>query len=104
MEEKKMIYQVMINVIDPETNETTEVHNNEYSGLTMLGTLAEDESRMGCTILHENLAGLAAKLASDNKTSMACRMACMMLDEREEKNGNAEAKLMSAILGGMMEE
>ena len=98
------IYKVIITETDPETNETKEVHNNEYSGLTLLGTLAADETRMGCAILHENLAGFAAKLASDSKTSMACRMACIMLDEREEKNGDAEAKLMSAILGGMMEE
>lgn len=98
------IYKVIITETDPATNETKEVHNNEYSGLTLLGTLAADETRMGCAMLHENITGLAEKLASDKRTSIACHIACMMLDERDEKNGDAEAKLMNAILGGMMEE
>ena len=104
MEEKKMIYQVIINEIDPATNETKEIHNNKYTGLTMVGTLAEDENRMGCAMLHESVITLAEKLASNKDTAEACRLACAMMDAKDARNGGIEKKLMDAIFGSIGSE
>lgn len=104
MEEKKMIYQVIINEIDPDTNEAREAHNNKYTGVTMVGTLAEDENRMGCAMLHESVMTLAEKLASNTDTAEACRIACVMMDARDAKNGGIEKKLMKAIFGSIGSE
>lgn len=104
MEEKKMIYQVIINEIDPDTNEAREAHNNKYTEVTMVGTLAEDEKRMGCAMLHESIMTLAEKLASNPDTAKACRLACTMMDAKDTRNDGIEKKLMDAIFGSIGSE
>lgn len=92
-------YVVTVTEVDTETNETRELikaPDNEFIGVTVI---ADRDGECGMfAMYHENVLGLASKLASDERSMMACRLAVMVEDH---KNSMSEEELFNNIIGGI---
>ncbi len=92
------LYRVKVTEIDPETNEEKEVHlDDNYTGLTIVAEC--EDGRMAEVLMHENLMGLACKLASGSRTKTAVRLATVMMDMKKTDAENAENAISRAIMG-----
>ena len=92
------LYRVTVTEVDPDTKAEKEVHLDEmYTGLTIVAEC--DDGRMSEVLMHENLIGLACKLASGSKTKNAVRLAAVLMDMKKTDAENAENALMRAIMG-----
>lgn len=92
------IYHVTVDKVDPETNEVVETYlDDTYKGLTII---AEDtDGKMAEVIIHENILGIACKLAAGEKVSQAVRLANTLMDVKKMETESKEKALMRQIMG-----
>lgn len=92
------LYRVTVTEVDPDTKAEKEVHLDEmYTGLTVVAEC--EDGRMAEVMMHENLMGLACKLASGSKTKTAVRLAAVLMDIKKDDAENAETALLRALMG-----
>ena len=92
------VYRVTVTEVDPDTKAEKEVHLDEmYTGLTIVAEC--EDGRMAEVLMHENLMGLACKLASGSKTATAVRLAAVLMDMKKTDAENAETALLRQIMG-----
>lgn len=92
-------YVLTVTEVDTETNESRELikaPDNEFLGVTVIAD--RDGERGVFAMYHENILGLASKLASEERSMMACRLAVMVEDH---KKNMSEEELLDSILGGI---
>ena len=93
------IYHVVITEVDPETKAVTETHIDEYyKNVTLVADCANRDT-MAEVILHDNLIGIASKLAGGDKIREATKFASTMMQILEDKAGKGESSLFRAIMG-----
>lgn len=80
------LYKVIVTEINTETNETREALNDTYTGFTLCAQCPE-ENRMAEVVMHDNIAGLAERLAA------------LMLDTAKDKAAGLEDALFAAMMG-----
>lgn len=89
-------YRVVCTKIDEDGNEEN-VFDELYDGFTLLGTCMDD-GRMNEVVMHDNIANIAAKMASGEHTSIAARLACLMMDMDKKKASGLEDLLIDAMM------
>lgn len=90
-------YHVIAVEFDEETGEEREVLNDEYEGFALYGDCGE---RFAEVLIHENIMGLASKLAQGNKSRVAIKLAQVLMMAKESVMGDMEDDLLNAMLGG----
>lgn len=97
MEKFKMVLTKV--VMDDETKAVVSeevVSEEEYKGVAVLGECFDDE-RMNEVVLHLSLADIASMLASGTHTSVACKLASIMMDMTTDKAA-AKESLLAALM------
>ena len=87
--------------IDEETGAERELINeneNTLAGLTIMGDCLEDKGRAMVCIFHDNIAGIAGKIAGESRLMLAAKLAVMMNDYTSESSEN---RLIDSIIGGL---
>ena len=85
------VYRVVITAIDSETNTETVEVDNKFTGLTLVADHVGDEGRMAEIVL----------LAAGSKTSVAVRLAAMLMDLEAQDLGKKEDALLRSIMEDM---
>lgn len=97
MEKFKMVLTKV--VTDDETKAVVSeevVSEEEYKGVAVLGKCADDE-RMNEVVMHLSISDIASMIASGTHTSVACRLANLMMDMQKDMQGKKE-DLLAALL------
>ena len=97
MEKFKMVLTKV--VTDDETKAVVSeevVAEEEYKGVAVLGECFDD-GRMNEVVMHLSLSNIAAMLASGEHTSVACKLANLMMDMTTDKAA-AKESLLAALL------
>ena len=99
------IYVMTCKEIDEETGDErmilgTEDRDGKFSGFTLLADVYGSENAAVCTIMHDNISNIAAKMAAEHRTLAAARLACIMNDRTSQSKSLMEDALMSMIAGG----
>ena len=92
------VYHVVITSTDVDTNEQNIELDENYIGLTLIAD-NEDGKSMSEVIIHDNIANMAAKLASGDKTRIALKLARVMDDMKSDRMSAIEDLLSDAIGG-----
>ena len=98
-------YRVAITEVNMETGEERIVDVNEYAGFVMLADHLPEEGKpegFAEVIIHDNIMGIATKIAQSKKTSTAAKMATIMMDEiggLGKNSGGFKNALLKSILG-----
>ena len=72
------------------------VSDEVYKGVAVLGECADD-GRMNEVVMHLSLADIASMIASGTHTSVACKLANIMMDMTTDKAA-AKENLLAALL------
>ena len=96
------IYKVRVVGVDPETGAEEQVLEDNYAGFLLLADCGD--GRMAEVIVHENIMGIATKLAQGKKTRDAVRLAHVFMEMKQDAADNAESALLNAIMGGIDNE
>ena len=91
------IYRIVATEIDTDTNEEKEVLNDEYEGFTLYGDQGETFSEV---MMHENIIGLASKLAQGKKSVIAMRLARVLEMAKDSDISDMEDDLLNMLRGG----
>ena len=97
MEKFKMVLTKV--VTDDETKAVVSeevVAEEEYKGVAVLGECFDD-GRMNEVVMHLSLADIASMIASGEHTSVACRLANIMMEIGKDKAA-AKENLLAALL------
>jgi hypothetical protein len=93
------LYRVVITEIDPETKAEKEVHVDElYKNVTLIADCANRDA-MAEVVLHDNLIGIATKLACGETVSEAMKLASVMTNILDDRAGKAENSMLRSIMG-----
>ena len=96
------IYKVRVVGIDPATGAEEEVLADDYAGFLLLADCGD--GRMAEVIIHENIMGMATKLAQGKKTRDAVRLANVLMQMKSDAADSIESALLHAIAGGDNDE
>lgn len=91
------VYRVVAHEIDTETGEEREVLNDEYEGFTLYGDCGDKFAEV---MIHENVLGLASKLAQGSKSKIAVKLAHVLDMTKASYMGDLEDEL-AGLIGGM---
>lgn len=93
-EARNCVYHVVITQIDNETGEECVVDDDLFRNVCVLAEDANEESKMCEMVINQNVATLAALIASSHKFSLASRIANAMADEQNHRGSMMENLLM----------
>lgn len=100
MEKFKMVLTKV--VTDDETKAVVSeevVAEEEYKGVAVLGECFDD-GRMNEVVMHLSLSNIAAMLASGEHTSVACKLANLMMDMEKQVQSKKEDLLAALLMHG----
>ena len=90
-------YRVLIYEIDCNTKEEKQIHDYEHSTVCMLADDAHDDNHMCEVMMNDNIHGLAEKIASSHKFSVAAKLAVFLMDLKNNKMSEFEDLLAEAL-------
>ena len=94
-------YKMIVTEINEETGEEKEISNEEFNGFTVLADCHDNPDRMCEMMIHENIAGLAGKLAEGKKTKHAVKLAALIL-EMQKAESDREVSAMESFLSDII--